>query len=170
MGNLGIDYETLSTLNPRLVMKLPMPAFGLSGRLRDRHRLRAGHRRDERPQPLSPAMPDGPPIKAEANFFCDQQAGVLTAFAVCSALRHVERTGGGQHIELAMIEGEFQVLGDAAIDFAMNRTERRRSGNEHPGIGAARHVPLRGEDAWVAIAVEGDSQWATLRSSSAGPN
>jgi len=104
---------------------------------------------------------DGPPIKP-GNFFCDQQAGVLTAFAVCSALRYVERTGEGQHIELAMIEGEFQVLGDAYIDFAMNGRERRRMGNDHPGMEPHGMFRCDGEDAWVAIAVEGEEQWGKL--------
>jgi crotonobetainyl-CoA:carnitine CoA-transferase CaiB-like acyl-CoA transferase len=85
---------------------------------------------------------DGTPMKP-GNFFCDQNAGVHAAFAALAALRHRRRTGEGQHIELAMIEGEFQVLGDAYIDYAMNGCERRRMGNRHAD-GAARRLPLRG--------------------------
>ncbi len=159
MGNLGLDYETLSAANPRLVMA-SMPAFGLSGPLRDRIAYGPGVDAMSGLSHLT-GYSDGPPMKP-GNFFCDQQAGVLTAFAVCSAVRHAERTGRGQHIELAMIEGEFQVLGDAYIDFAMNGRERRRCGNDHPGMEPHGIFPCAGEDAWVAIAVEDEAQWRRL--------
>jgi crotonobetainyl-CoA:carnitine CoA-transferase CaiB-like acyl-CoA transferase len=159
MGNLGLDYETLSAANPRLVMA-SMPAFGLSGPLRDRVAYGPGVDAMSGLSHLT-GYSDGPPMKP-GNFFCDQQAGVLTAFAVCSAVRHAERSGQGQHIELAMIEGEFQVLGDAYIDFAMNGRERRRSGNDHPAMEPHGVFRCDGEDAWVAIAVEDDAQWARL--------
>ncbi len=159
MGNLGIDWETLRGVNPRLVMA-SMPAFGLSGPMRDRIAYGPGVDAMSGLSHLT-GYSDGPPMKP-GNFFCDQQAGVLTAFAVCSALRNAERTGEGQHIELAMIEGEFQVLGDAYIDFAMNGRERRRCGNDHAGMEPHGMFRCEGEDAWVAIAVENDEQWGRL--------
>ena len=159
MGNLGIDFENLRAVNPRIVMA-SMPALGLSGPLRDRISYGPGIDAMSGLSHLT-GYADGPPIKP-GNFFCDQQAGVLTAFAVCSALRHAERTAEGQHIELAMIEGEFQVLGDAYIDFAMNGRERRRTGNENPGMEPHSTFRCAGEDAWVAIAAEDDGQWLRL--------
>ncbi|WP_343387420.1 CoA transferase [Candidatus Amarobacter glycogenicus] len=92
MGNLGIDFETLRELNPRIVLA-SMPAFGLSGPLRDRISYGPGIDAMSGLSHLT-GYADGPPMKP-GNFFCDQQAGVLTAFAVCAALRHVERTGEG---------------------------------------------------------------------------
>jgi benzylsuccinate CoA-transferase BbsF subunit len=159
MGNLGFDYDSLRAINPRIVL-VSMPAFGLSGPLRDRISYGPGIDAMSGLSHLT-GYEDGPPMKP-GNFFCDQQAGVLTAFAVCSAIRHVERTGEGQHIELAMIEGEFQVLGDAYIDYAMNGRERRRTGNDHPSMEPHGMFPCHGEDAWVAIAVEDDEQWRSL--------
>jgi crotonobetainyl-CoA:carnitine CoA-transferase CaiB-like acyl-CoA transferase len=159
MGNLGIDYEALRAVNPRIILA-SMPAFGLSGPFRDRISYGPGIDAMSGLSHLT-GYTDGPPMKP-GNFFCDQQAGVLTAFAVCSALRHAERTGEGQHIELAMIEGEFQVLGDAYIDYAMNGRERRRTGNDHPRMEPHGMFRCKGEDAWVAVAVENDRQWRSL--------
>jgi crotonobetainyl-CoA:carnitine CoA-transferase CaiB-like acyl-CoA transferase len=159
MGNLGIDYEALRAVNPRIILA-SMPAFGLSGPFRDRISYGPGIDAMSGLSHLT-GYTDGPPMKP-GNFFCDQQAGVLTAFAVCSALRHTERTGEGQHIELAMIEGEFQVLGDAYIDYAMNGRERRRTGNDHPRMEPHGMFRCKGEDAWVAVAVENDRQWRSL--------
>ncbi len=61
-----------------------------------------------------------------------------------------------------MIEGEFQVLGDAYIDYAFNGRERRRVGNAHPSMAPHDVFRCKGEDAWVAIAVDSDRQFAAL--------
>ena len=159
MGNLGIDYEALRAVNPGIILA-SMPAFGLSGPLRDRISYGPGIDAMSGLSHLT-GYADGPPMKP-GNFFCDQQAGVLAAFAVCAALRHAERTGEGQHLELAMIEGEFQVLADAYMDFVMNGRERMRCGNDHPAMEPHGVFRCSGEDAWVAIAVEDDQQWARL--------
>lgn len=79
-----------------------------------------------------------------------------------AALRYREKTGEGQHVELAMIEGEFQVLGDAYIDYALNGRERHRAGNDHPVHAPHDVFPCNGDDAWVAIAIETDDQWRAL--------
>ena len=159
MGNLGIDYEALRAVNPRIIMA-SMPAFGLSGPLKDRISYGPGIDAMSGLSHLT-GYADGPPMKP-GNFFCDQQAGVLTAFAICAAVRHAEATGEGQHVELAMIEGEFQVVGDACIDFAWNGRERMRAGNDHPAMEPHGMFRCRGEDAWVAVAVEDDAQWQSL--------
>jgi len=159
MGNLGIDYDDLKAVNPAIIM-LSMPAFGLSGPYRDRIAYGPGVDAMSGLSHLS-GYEDGTPMKP-GNFFCDQNAGVHAAFAALAALSHRRRTGEGQHIELAMIEGEFQVLGDAYIDYAMNGCERRRMGNRHAWMAPHAVYPCAGEDAWVAIAVADDRQFAAL--------
>lgn len=159
MGNLGIDYERLRAVRPGIIL-VSMPAFGLSGPYRDRTSYGPGIDAMSGLSHLT-GYPDGPPMKP-GNFFCDQNAGVHAAFATLSALWHRKRTGEGQHVELPMIEGEFQMLGDAYIDYAMNGRERMRAGNCHSWMAPHDVYPCSGEDAWVAIAVEEDSQWATL--------
>jgi len=159
MGNLGISYETLAEVNGRIILT-SMPAFGLSGPHRDRISYGPGIDAMSGLSHLT-GYADGPPMKP-GNFFCDQQAGVLAAFATLAALRHCDATGVGQHVELAMIEGEFQVLGDACIDVAMNGHERLRAGNAHPSFEPHDVFPCDGEDAWVAIAVQDEDQWLAL--------
>lgn len=159
MGNLGISYEALAEVNPGIILT-SMPAFGLSGPYRDRISYGPGIDAMSGLSHLT-GYPDGPPMKP-GNFFCDQQAGVLAAFATLAALRHREATGEGQHVELAMIEGEFQVLADAYMDFAMNGRERTRVANEHPLFEPHDVFRCAGDDAWVAIAVESHEQWRSL--------
>lgn len=159
LSNLGISYEALAAVNPGIILT-SMPAFGLSGPYRDRISYGPGIDAMSGLSHLT-GYPDGPPMKP-GNFFCDQQAGVLAAFATLAALRHREATGEGQHVELAMIEGEFQVLADAYMDFAMNGRERMRAANEHPEFEPHDVFRCAGEDAWVAIAVQAEDQWRSL--------
>ena len=159
MGNLGISYEALAAVNPGVILT-SMPAFGLSGPYRDRISYGPGIDAMSGLSHLT-GYPDGPPMKP-GNFFCDQQAGVLAAFATLAALRHRDATGEGQHVELAMIEGEFQVLADAYMDFAMDGRELMRAGNEHPAFEPHDVYRCAGEDAWVAIAIEREDQWRSL--------
>jgi len=159
MPNLGLGYERLREQNPAIVL-VSMPAFGLSGPYRDRIAYGPGVDAMSGLSHLT-GYPDGPPMKP-GNFFCDQNAGALAAFATLAALWHMRETGEGQHVELSMIEGEFQVLGDAYIDFAFNGRERRRCGNDHPWMAPHGVFRCRGEDAWVAIAVASDKEFAAL--------
>jgi crotonobetainyl-CoA:carnitine CoA-transferase CaiB-like acyl-CoA transferase len=159
LGNLGIDYEALQDVRPDIVL-VSMPAFGLSGPFRDRISYGPGIDAMSGLSHLT-GYPDGPPMKP-GNYFCDQNAAVLSAYATLAALWHRRQTGVGQHVELAMIEGEFQVLGDAYIDYAMNGRERRREGNAHPVMEPHDVFPCLGADAWVAIAIEDEAQWGAL--------
>ncbi len=159
MPNLGIGYDKLRAMNPAIVL-VSMPAFGLSGPYRDRIAYGPGIDAMSGLSHLT-GYTDGPPMKP-GNFFCDQNAGALAAFATLAALWHRQASGEGQHVELSMIEGEFQVLGDAYIDFAFNGRERRRSGNDHPWMAPHGLFRCRGEDAWVAIAVASDDEFRSL--------
>ena len=159
LPNLGLGYERLREANPDIIL-LSMPAFGLSGPYRDRISYGPGVDAMSGFSHLT-GYSDGPPMKP-GNFFCDQNAGLLAAYAAMIALWHRQETGEGQHIELAMIEGEFQVLGDAYIDFAWNGRERMRTGNDHPWMAPHGMLRCQGEDAWVAIAVASDDQFRAL--------
>jgi crotonobetainyl-CoA:carnitine CoA-transferase CaiB-like acyl-CoA transferase len=159
MGNLGLDYEGLRAVNPRIIL-VSMPAFGLDGPYRDRIAYGPGIDAMSGLSHLT-GYEDGPPMKP-GNFFCDQNAGIHAAFATLAALRHRDRTREGQHVELAMIEGEFQVLADAYLDWTMNGRERMRAGNAHPSMAPHDVFRCQGDDAWVAIAVEDDAQWRAL--------
>jgi crotonobetainyl-CoA:carnitine CoA-transferase CaiB-like acyl-CoA transferase len=159
LDNMRLHYEHLRGMNPSIVM-LSMPAFGLSGPYRDRASYGPGIDAMSGLAHLT-GYPDGPPMKP-GNFFCDQQAGTLAAYSCLAALRHRDLTGEGQHVELAMIEGELQLLADAYLDYHWNGRERLRAGND---LGArAPHDAYRcaGEDEWVAIAVEDEDQWHAL--------
>ena len=159
MPNLRLDYDELRQVNPKIIC-VSMPAFGLSGPYAERISYGPGVDAMSGLSHLT-GYADGSPMKP-GNFFCDQNAGVLTALACMAALRFRNRTGRGQRIEMPMIEGEFQMLGDAYIDFWMNQRERTRAGNDHPWMAPHNVYACQEPDSWVAIAVANDEQWRAL--------
>jgi len=159
LPNLRLEYPVLREANERIIL-VRMPAFGTWGPLRDRGSYGPGIDAMSGLSWLT-GYDDGPPMKP-GNYYCDQNAGLLAAFATLAALRHRQRTGRGQEVELSMLEGELQLVGEALVDYTMNGRVQHRTGNAHPMMSPHGVYPCRGSDQWVAVAVETDEQWAAL--------
>jgi crotonobetainyl-CoA:carnitine CoA-transferase CaiB-like acyl-CoA transferase len=82
--------------------------------------------------------------------------------AIALALLHRDRTGEGQFIDLSMQEANFTFIGDAWLEWELNRTVRGPLGNAHPRHAPHGIFPALGDDQWIAIAVQTDSQWRAL--------
>ena len=101
-ARLGVDYETLSEVNPRLVYA-SISGFGQTGP----YSQRPGY--DLIAQGLAGVMsvtgePDGNPVKCGIPIG-DLSAGLFCAVAILSALHARERTGRGQYIDTSLFEG-----------------------------------------------------------------
>lgn len=99
---LGIDYETLREMNPRLIYA-SISGFGQTGP----YAMRAGY--DLIAQGMSGVMsvtgePDGPPAKCGIPIG-DLSAGLFCAFGVLTAHIAREETGEGQYIDTSLFEG-----------------------------------------------------------------
>ena len=159
LPSLGLDYAVLREAKRDIVLA-SMPAFGATGPLRDRVSFGPGIDAMSGLAHLT-GYPDRGPMQP-ANYYCDYNAGALAALGVIAAIRHRDRTGEGQHIELAMLEGELQVVGEALLDYTMNGRVQQRSGNEHPSMAPHGVFPCAGDDRWIAISCEDDAQWQRL--------
>ncbi len=159
LGNLRLEYEDLRAARPDIIL-VSMPAFGRSGPYRDRTAHGPGIDAMSGLSHLT-GYGDGRPGKP-GNFFCDYNAGLLAALATMAAVRHRRRTGEGQHVECAMLEGELQILGDALMDVTMNGRVRQPLGNRHPWMAPHGVYPCAGEDRWVALACRSDAEFAAL--------
>ncbi|HZQ37960.1 MAG TPA: CoA transferase [Dehalococcoidia bacterium] len=129
MANLGLDYPDLCRVRPDIIL-VSMPAFGKSGPYQDRISYGPGIDAMSGLSHLT-GYEDGPPSKP-GNFYCDQNAAQLAALSLLAAVRHRRRTGEGQYVECAMIEGELQVVAEALLDVQMNGRVQTRTGNRHP--------------------------------------
>lgn len=160
MGNFELEWDTLRARNPQLIFA-SMPAFGKSGPYRDRVSYGPGIDAMSGLAWLT-GYAGETPLKP-GNFYCDQNAGLHTAYAVIAALLQRERGGTGQTVELAMIEGELQLVADALLTAQFVETEPDRIGNDHRCWAPHGVYPAAGDDAWLALACRDDEDWTALR-------
>ncbi len=126
---LGLGYEAMSLLNPRLIY-CSISAFGQDGPRREQTAY------DHVIQATSGLMAmtgteEVNPIKFGAPAV-DYATGTMGAFALASALFQRERTGEGQHIDLAMVGVAMMLMGSHLTGYMRNGAEPRPHGNKQP--------------------------------------
>lgn len=90
----------------------------------------------------------------------DLLAANHAAMGVLAALLHRERTGRGQHVEVALLSSLIASLANQAGSYLATGVAPRALGNRHPSI--APYETLRCRDALLAVAVGNDAQFAAL--------
>jgi formyl-CoA transferase len=161
LGKYGLDYASLAAVNPSLVY-CSITGFGQTGP----DAPRAGY--DYMIQAMGGLMsitgqPDGAsgaePMKvgvAVADLF----SGMYAATAILAALRHAERTGEGQHVDVALFDCQIAMLANQASNYLVSGKAPTRLGNAHPNI--APYQVFETADGYVVIAVGNDSQFAAF--------
>jgi benzylsuccinate CoA-transferase BbsF subunit len=90
--------------------------------------------------------------------------------AVLAALDYRQRTGKGQHIDLSQYEAGIQFITPAILDAQINGRVHERQGNRDPNAVPHGVYPCEGEDAWCAIAIFNDEEWAGFCGSAEKPD
>jgi crotonobetainyl-CoA:carnitine CoA-transferase CaiB-like acyl-CoA transferase len=100
----------------------------------------------------------------EPGWICAESVAAATgALSLVAALIHRERTGHGQHIDLAMLETSEMLMPEALMEFAMNGREQRRLGNRDRMMAPHNCYKTRGGPLdWVTIAVGSEREWHSL--------
>lgn len=154
LGRYGLDYQSLAALNPRLVY-CSITGFGQDGP----YAPRAGY--DFIIQGMSGIMdltgePDGPPEKIGVAY-ADILTGLYAVIGIQAALAQRERTGRGQHVDLALFDVMVGTLANQALNYLVSGESPRRMGNTHPNIAPYEAFPTR--DSWIVLAVGNDQQF-----------
>ena len=159
MGKFGLDYHTLKEVNPSIVM-ISMPGYGMTGPYRDSRGVGGSI---EPMSGMSSLMgyADRPPMN-HGTMYPDPIAGMMGAAAILIALHSRKSTGAGQYIDLSQQEATTIFLGEALMDYSMNKRVRQRQGNRHPFMAPHQNYRCRGEDEWIAISITSDKEWAQL--------
>jgi crotonobetainyl-CoA:carnitine CoA-transferase CaiB-like acyl-CoA transferase len=157
LKKFGLDYDSLQALNPRLVY-CSVTGFGQTGPYAER----AGY--DFLIQGMSGYMdvtgePSGEPLKVGVAV-CDLFTGLYGVIAIEAALIERERTGRGQHVDLALFDTMGAMLANQAMNYLASGVSPRRMGNVHPNIAPYQTFPV--VDGWVIVAVGNDGQFARL--------
>ena len=157
MKRLGLSYDVLSGINPRLVYcaisgfgqpgpDALKPAYdqiiqGLSGEM--------AINGDERLNPLRAGFP-----------VCDTVGGLNAAFAVMAALYHRERTGEGQSIDVALLDSIMPLMGWVVANLMIGAQEPVLMGNDN--FTAAPSGVFRTADGYINIAANKQEQWESV--------
>jgi len=126
---LGLGYEALAALNPRLIY-CSISAFGQDGLRREQtaydHVIQAtsGIMAETGTEEVNPIKIGAPAV--------DYATGTMGAFALASALFQRERTGKGQHIDLAMLGVAMMLQASLMTGYFRNGTEPKPHGNKQP--------------------------------------
>src|SRR5690606_39188197 len=100
---------------------------------------------------------DGEPQKVGVAV-TDIFTGLYSVIAIQAALRHAEKTGEGQHIDMALLDTQISVLANQNLNYLVSGTAPTRMGNAHPNIAPYEVLPVR--DGHFILAVGNDSQFA----------
>ncbi len=135
LARYGLDYASLSKLKPSLVY-CSITGFGQTGPYKDR----AGY--DYAVQAMGGLMsvtgerddvPGGGPQKvgvAVADLF----TGLNSVIGILAALRHAERTGQGQQVDIALLDTQVSMLANLGAQYLSNGEVPKRLGNAHANI------------------------------------
>ena len=157
LSKYGLDYESLKAVNPRLVY-CSITGFGQTGPYADR----GGY--DFVAQGMGGLMSitgeaDGPPLRVGVAM-CDLSTGMYAAVSVLLALRHAERTGIGQYVDLSLLDTQIAMLANQSLSWLVGGVLPGRLGNRHPTV-----VPYKTfdvADGTIIIAVGNDGQFRLL--------
>ena len=155
----GLDYDSLKAINPRLIYA-SITGFGQTGPYANR----AGY--DFMIQGMGGLMsitgqPDGAPGAEPMKVgvaIADVVTGLHAVIGLTAALYHRERTGVGQHIDLALLDTQVAVLANQALNYLVGGTAPTRLGNAHPNI--VPYQTFETKDGHIIIAVGTDRQYA----------
>jgi crotonobetainyl-CoA:carnitine CoA-transferase CaiB-like acyl-CoA transferase len=157
LARYGLAYADLKERFPRLVY-CSITGFGQTGP--DAHR--AGY--DFVVQGMGGVMsitgePDGTPVKLGVGI-ADLYTGMHAAVAILAALRHRDRSGRGQMIDMALLDCQVAMLANVGVAHLVSGKVPVRHGNAHPNIVPYDVFPTA--DGHVILAVGNDRQYRAL--------
>ena len=131
MEKLGLSYEVLSAINPKLVY-MAISGYGQTGS------------RSKRPAFDNTAQaagglwsmngyPDQPPVRVGITIG-DLSASMFGVIGALAALRHAERTGQGQLVDVAQVDSIVAMTETAVVDYTVDQKVATPSGNNHAWV------------------------------------
>lgn len=157
MERLGLGYAAMQKLNPRLVY-CSISAFGQSG-----PRAHEGGF-DLTLQAMSGIMsvtgePDGEPVKCGVPV-ADFSAGLYAAFSIVSALRLVEASGNGTHIDTSMLGATLGIAALQTSEYFGSGRNPTKLGSAHPRN--APYQAFRCRDGYFGMAAGNNALWKAV--------
>ena len=154
----GMDYETLSASNPRLIYA-SISGYGREGPRADQPGYDLVAQAESGTMSLT-GEPDGAPMRFLSPM-ADMTCGLFTLVGILTALRVREQTGRGQFIDQSLQEGQLTWLENYAGEYFATEKIPARMGNRHPQI--APYEAVQGSDGdWFILGVGSDNVWRSF--------
>jgi formyl-CoA transferase len=159
LAQYGLDHHSLRAANPRLIY-CSVTGFGHDGPYAER----AGY--DLMIQAMTGMMsitgrPDGEPGGGPLRVgvaLTDLFTGVYASTAILAALQVRDRTGEGQHIDMALLDVGMAILANQASAFLNTGHAPQRQGNTHPSLAPYQDFPTA--DGAMLLAIGNNGQFA----------
>ena len=150
----GLDWESLRRLKPSLVY-CSITGFGQTGPYANR----GGY--DFVAQGMGGFMAvtgeeGGQPLRAGVAM-ADVTTGLYSAISILAALRHAERTGEGQQIDISLLDTQIACLANQAMNWLVGGVDPGRMGNRHPTV--VPYTVFKVADGEIIIAIGNDGQF-----------
>ena len=158
LAHYGLDYASLKALNPRLIY-CSVTGFGQDGPYAER----AGY--DLMIQAMTGMMsitgrsdevPGGGPLRVGVAL-TDIFTGIYASTAILAALEVRNRSGLGQHIDMALLDVGIAILANQAAGFVNTGKVPQRQGNSHPSLAPYQDFPTL--DGAMLLAIGNDGQF-----------
>lgn len=156
LGKWDLSYEDMKELNEDIIA-ISLTARGQTG-------------------PFAKQAAYGPEVSAMSGFtnltgwpdrvpvyigpYTDWVAPHIGIISILSAIEYRNKTGEGQYIDIAQVEGAMSFLAPAVLDYSANRNKQTRSGNKCPYAAPHGVYQCEGEDNWCAITVFTEDEWS----------
>ena len=156
LARYGLGYEDLAALNPGLIY-CSVTGFGQTGPYSERPGYDfmiqgmggvmsiTGERDD---------LPGGGPQRVGIPI-ADIMTGMYATVAICAALAHREKSGSGQHLDLALLDTQVGILANQGMNYLATGVTPGRIGNAHPNI--VPYQPFKTRDGDVILACGNDN-------------
>lgn len=157
LAKYGLDYDSLREEFPKLIY-CSITGFGHTGP----YAHRAGY--DFIIQGMSGLMsvtgePDRQPQKS-GMAITDIFTGIYATTAILAALHQRDKTGRGQHIDMALLDCAVSIMGNQAMNYMTTGVAPTRMGNAHPNL--TPYEVFASSDGHLIIATGNDGQYQRL--------
>jgi crotonobetainyl-CoA:carnitine CoA-transferase CaiB-like acyl-CoA transferase len=157
LAKLGFGYPDVSRLNPKLVY-CSISGYGQTGPRRHLAGMDPMIQAETGVMDLT-GFPDGPPTRIPFAI-TDYLAGLYAHAGVLLALRERDRTGVGQHVDIALYDSMLSVLSVQAGFLQATGAAPPRQGTDHPSV--APYEALRARDEPIVVAAANQRLWKQL--------
>lgn len=159
LERMGLGYKDLQACNPKIILA-SISGYGQTGPLKNY-------------MGYGPAMPPLTGLSAATGYIGggpeefglsmpDPTAGLTAALAVVQALDNRAHKGHGDHLDVSLWEATAALSVEAWMEHVFNGSSPKRIGNRDPHMAPHGVFRCSGEDNWVSIACQNDTDWQNL--------